>query len=126
MLSRIPTQFGRLVFMASLRKSGTGRYSHDGLQSLLGSEDIDRTLCRSHHQVFSEWLGFSLAEQKSDLEDYLGAETGSGTVVHYSSLVPVTARDVERQLFLTDLETVLGLLEVEHAVSADRAAFLVQ
>ncbi|MGD0522693.1 MAG: hypothetical protein ABSA48_15660 [Terracidiphilus sp.] len=123
-LSRISTHFGRLVFLASLRDSATGRYCHDDLLRLLGSDDTDRTLCRSHHQVFAEWLGFSLAEQKSDLDEYL-QETGSSRyATHYRNLVPPTARDVERQLYLTDLETLLGLLEVEHAaVSTARAAY---
>jgi hypothetical protein len=31
-----------------------------------------RTLGNSHHQVFSEWLGFGLPGQKSDLGEYLG------------------------------------------------------
>lgn len=113
-LSQIPSVFGRLVFLASLRNPETGKYSHEALTRLLGPEDTDRSLCNSHHQVFSEWLGFSLAEQKSDLDDYL---MGGGKVrqaPHYRNLVPPTAREVERQLYLTDLETLLELLRYEH------------
>jgi len=113
-LSQIPTVFGRLVYLASLRDAGTGRYSHEGLVRLLGREDADRTLCHSHHQVFSQWLGFSLAEQKSDLDEYLQVAGSPRYAVHYRNLVPATARDVERQLYLTDLETLLELLKFEH------------
>ena len=112
-LSRISTHFGRLVFLASLRDATTGRYSHDELLRLLGTEDTDRTLCRSHHQVFSEWLGFSLSEQKSDLDEFLQEPAGSRRLTNYRNLVPPTARDVEKQLYLTDLETLIGLLQVE-------------
>lgn len=126
-LSRVSTQFGRLVFLASLRDSATGRYCHDDLLRILGSEDTDRTLCRSHHQVFSEWLGFSLAEQKSDLDEYLQEPGNFRHAMHYRDLVPPTARDVERQLYLTDLETLMGLLEVEQAaVLKARAAYPLQ
>ena len=126
-LSRISTHFGRLVFLASLRDSATGRYCHADLLRMLGSEDADRTLCRSHHQVFAEWLGFSLAEQKSDLDEYLQTPGNSRYATHYRHLVPPTALDVERQLYLTDLETLMGLLEVEQAAALPvRAAYRLQ
>jgi hypothetical protein len=113
-LSQIPTLFGQLVYLASLRDTTTGRYSHEGLVRLLGPEDTDRTLCHSHHQVFSQWLGFSLPDQKSDLDEYLTLAGSPRYALHYRNLVPPTARDVERQLYLTDLETLLELLKFEH------------
>jgi len=94
---------------------------------MLGSEDTDRMLCRSHHQVFSEWLGFGLAEQKSDLDEYLQEPGNSRHARNYRNLMPPTAHDVERQLYLTDLETLMGLLEVEQAaVLTARAAYPLQ
>ena len=113
-LSQVPTVFGRLAFLASLRDPVSGRYSHESLVRPLGPEAADRALCNSHHQVFAEWLGFSLAEQKSDLDDYLRNATASRSAVDYHHLVPPTARDVERQLYVTDLETLLELLKYEH------------
>jgi hypothetical protein len=114
-LSQVPTVFGRLAFLASLRDTKTGRYSHETLRRSLGPEETDRCLCNSHHQVFSEWLRFSLAEQKADLDDYLSPAGSSRKLLDYRHLVPPTARDVERQLYLTDLETLLELLKYEHA-----------
>ena len=113
-LSQVPTQFGRLALLASLRNTATGRYSHEELLRILGPEGTDRALCNSHHQVFSEWLKFSLAEQKADLDDYLSMAGGSRAAFDYRHLIPPTARDVERQLYLTDLETLLELLKYEH------------
>jgi hypothetical protein len=110
-LSQIPTVFGRLVYLASLRDTATNRYSHASLTSLLGPDDADRTMCHSHHQVFSQWIGFSLAEQKADLDEYVGETGGRKHLLQqYRNLVPPTARDVERQLYLTDLETLVDLL----------------
>lgn len=117
-LSQIPTLFGRLVYLASLRDSATGRYSHEILNTLMGAEDSDRALCRSHHQLFSEWLAYSLAEQKSDLDEYLSTAGGPRHFRHYQNLIPPTARDVERQLYLTDLETLMELLRYEHGGAA--------
>src|SRR5262249_46278955 len=113
-LAQVPTVFGRLTLLASLRNPTTGRYSHEDLLPFMGPEDTDRALCNSHHQVFTEWLRFSLAEQKADLDDYLCMTGRSRRAVDYRHLVPPTARDVERQLYLTDLETLLELLKYEH------------
>lgn len=110
-LSQIPTVFGRLVYLASLRDTDTNRYAHPSLNSLLSQEDADRTLCHSHHQVFSQWIGSSLAEQKGDLDEYVRDTGGKRYLLQqYRDLVPPTARDVERQLYLTDLETLVELL----------------
>jgi len=109
-LTQVPTSFGRLVFMASLWDARSGSYYHSDLSQLMGREDADRTLCLSHHQVFSQWLGFSLSEQKTDLERYLNTSGGPRFALAYRNLAPPTAREVERQLYVTDLETLLELL----------------
>ncbi|MCU1237225.1 MAG: hypothetical protein JWP63_5192 [Candidatus Solibacter sp.] len=113
-LSRIPTHFGRLVFMASLRDSLTGKYAHPALLEIVGREITDRTLCHGHHHVFAEWLNFTLSEQKADLDDYLTSSQAPLETLPYRELPPSTAHQVERQLYLTDLETLLELLRYEH------------
>ena len=113
-LLQIPTVFGRLVFLASLRDGETGHYYHQGLAQSIGSEDAERSICNSHHQIFQQWLRFSLAEQRSDLDEYLNLDKSPRYALPYRRLVPPTARDVERQLYLADLETLLELLRFEH------------
>jgi hypothetical protein len=114
-LARIPTAFGRLVFVASLRNPVTGRYHHEEIDSLLGPADAEKTLRHSHHQVFSQWLVFSLADQKADLDEYLQEKPLNS--LRYQELPPPTAREVETQLYLTDLETLLELIRCERSVA---------
>jgi hypothetical protein len=116
-LSRIPTHFGRLVFLSSLRDALTGRYAHAPLSQIVGREVTDRTLCHSHHEIFSEWLSFSLARQKADLDEYLTASQAPLDLIPYRDIVPAAAHHVERQLYLTDLETLLELLRFERGVA---------
>lgn len=80
----------------------------------MGREITDRTLCHSHHEIFSAWLGFTLAQQKADLDEYLMASQAPLDLVAYRDIAPATAHQVERQLFLADLETLLDLLRFEH------------
>ena len=126
-LATIPTLFGQLVYLASLHDSTTGHYSHPHLSLFMANGDLSRTVSRSHHRVFSQWLAFSLADQKSDLGEYLLSSDGPRYASYYHSLVPVAAGDVERMLYLTDLETLMELLRVERdAVFSIAAASPVQ
>lgn len=113
MLSQIPTVFGQLVFLSSLRDPATGRYAHRLLEGVLGLEDADRSLLQCHYQVFSRWLAFRLEVQKDDLKEYLNSAGLSAAVLNYPDLIPRSSRDVERQLYLTDLETLVELLRLE-------------
>ena len=125
-LSQIPTVFGRLVYLSSLRNSNSGSYEHYGLAQTFGSKDADKTLRHSHTQVFSEWLNLNLEQQKADLEDYLSGleEDVDGILANwirlapYRNLIPPRAREVEKQLYLSDLEVVLELLKFDHDVSS--------
>ena len=111
--SQIPTRFGRMVFLSSLRDRLTGRYAHPTLIETVGREAADRTLCHNHHQVFTEWLGLTLSDQKADLDEYLRITRTGIDGIQYRDLVPATAHEVERQLYLTDLEVLLQLLSFE-------------
>jgi hypothetical protein len=112
-LSQIPTRFGRLVFLCSLRDRLTGRYQHPSLVEFAGREIADRTLCNQHHQIFTEWIGLNLSDQKADLDEYLRTSRLRSQELSYRELAPATAHEVERQLYLTDLEVLLQLLSFE-------------
>jgi hypothetical protein len=130
-LSQIPTTFGRLVFLSTLRDANTGAYAHYGFAQRVGEEAADEALRQSHLRCFSEWLVFSLEEQKADLDLYLsGIDSDKKTILAtwirtkpYSNLIPAAAMEVERRLYHSDLEALLGLLTAVHGVaSPDRDA----
>ena len=108
-LLRVPTLFGRLVYVAALRVPASDRYEHPSLTGPLGTAEADRVLRGSHYQVFAEWLELSLEEQKTDLEEFLRDRGAEEQALRYRELPPAAARDVERQLFVTDLETLFAL-----------------
>jgi hypothetical protein len=117
-LSQIPSVFGRLVYLASLRNSNSGRYEHHGLTLVFGEEEANRALKRSHSQVFREWLTFNLEQQKADLDLYLaGLYEDKRTVLTtwldlapYRNLIPFTLRGVEKRLYTADLKALLELM----------------
>ena len=124
-LSQIPCVFGRLVYLASLLNSNTGKYEHHGLAMVFGETESDRTLRLSHETAFREWLNCNLENQKADLDLYLSnvsidKKTLLSTWIRltpYRNLVPGSAQGQERKLFFADLEALLGLLKNEYGVS---------
>ncbi len=123
-LSQIPTVVGKMAYLAALRDPNTGTYRHDGLTGLFGREQSGKALRESHEQVFLEWLRLTMAQKNVDLARYISdlnaeAETGVSrrtlaenwlTSRIYETHVPASAREMERELYCRDLETLLAMI----------------
>ncbi len=117
-LSRIPSVFGRLVYVSSLRNPNNGRYEHHGLALVFGEDDANKALKKSHLQLFAEWLTFNLEQQKTDLDLYLSGLPDNREIVlenwvklaPYRNLIPSSVRGIERKLYVTDLKALLVVL----------------
>lgn len=124
-LSRIPSVFGRLVYVSSLRNPNNGHYEHHGLALLFGEDDANKALKKSHLQLFAEWLTFNLEQQTADLDVYLSGLPDNREVVlenwlklaPYRNLIPASVRGVERKLYITDLTSLLVVLKSGGAVA---------
>ena len=124
-LSRIPSVFGRLVYLSSLRDPNTGRYEHHGLGLVFGDRQADIALQSSHTDTFLEWLCYDLEQQKADLNLYLSdlpelKKTVLDTwlrLAPYRNLLPGSASDVEKRVYLSDLEALLAVLRNEYGVA---------
>lgn len=130
-LSHITTSYGRLVYLAGLRNSDTGKYEHYGA---IGSSRVDanRTLKRIHEAMFKEWVSYPLERKKNDIEIYIGGihQVDKAELVDawlrltpYKNLVPAAIQGPERQKHISDFEAILGLLKNVYGVaSPDRDA----
>ncbi len=123
-LSQIPSIFGRLVYLSSLRNPNSARYRHDGLSQIFGEDEANRALRKGHNQAFAEWLTFDIEQQKADVDLYLSALFEEKITVlrawinltPYRSLIPNSAKTIERRLYLADFQAILELLKNEYAV----------
>jgi hypothetical protein len=114
-LSKIPTLYGRLSYLASLRDSNSGNYRHHGLTALFGREESAKALRASHEQAFAEWLTLSLADKSHDLTSYLASLEEDRVLVAahwlrsrlYRTQAPNSAHKMERALFCADMEALL-------------------
>lgn len=129
-LSEIESVFGRLVYLSSLRDLNSGCYEHYGLAQVSGEEEADRAIRAAHRASFVEWLSYNLEQQKADLDLYLSTlDVDKRTVLEYwarlapyRSLVPAEADEVERQLYLCDLEAILALMNNQYGVTRSVSA----
>jgi hypothetical protein len=117
-ISKIPSSFGKLTLLASLRDASTGRYT-DPLVALIYGNHLHAVLEHRHQDIFFAWLGLGLATQSIQVAQHL-ADYGpdQNALIErwiqerlYDELIPANAGAVERQLFVSDLMTILLLLQ---------------
>jgi hypothetical protein len=124
-LSQIPTVFGRLVYLASLRNANSGRYEHHGLALIFGEDEANKALKKSHSEVFAQWIAFNIEQQKADLDLYISSlYEDRRTVVEtwltlepYRNIIPTAVRAVERRLYVSDLTALMELLRNAYGVA---------
>lgn len=117
-LSQIPTQFGKLQYLASLRNPNTGTYEHHGLILLFGEKEAGRAMRVLHRQVFAEWLNCDLAAQEADLFEYMSGIGGPiesilaawDVLEPWKQYVPGNVMVGEKALYSTDMRTLVSLL----------------
>jgi hypothetical protein len=124
-ISQIPSVFGRLVYLASLRNSNNGCYEHHGLTLVFGEDEANKALKNSHTAVFGEWLSFNIEQQKADLDLYIsGLFEDKRLVVEtwlrlapYNNVIPASIRSVERRLYIADFTALLELFKAAYGVA---------
>ena len=120
-LAKIPTQFGRLTYTASLRDLSSGRYEHAGLAALYPDEAMQQALQFCHEQVFERILETPLEGQLEDFRSCLGSMAGGLPVAvphwmgmeAYRVLLPEKSPDYLKELFCSNSRALLELLDKE-------------
>lgn len=72
-LAAIPSDFGRLHYISTLKDSKSGRYAHDGLTSLYPANAVQAGLAHCHEELFLRILESPLRAQECDFRACLGA-----------------------------------------------------
>ena len=118
-LSQIPSVYGRLVYLASLRDANSGIYRHHGLSAAFGREESLSALRKSHEDTFREWLRLPLSDKSADLITYFQnvdenprqVVTYLARATPYLTQVPDAASRAQRRQFKMEMEILLELLK---------------
>lgn len=117
-LSKIPSVFGKVAYLSSLRDPNSGNYRHHGLAASFGREESAKALKDSHETYFNEWLSMPISAKHQDLKEYLrGVDESPALVLHHwkktallTLFTPASVRPAARALFLQEMDTLVRLL----------------
>ena len=117
-LSAIPSDFGRLSYICSLKDSRSDLYEHDGLMNLYPAGAVQAALKHCHEELFSRILETPLKEQERDLRECLDAAGGSGweaiknweTTRSFQEMCPRDLPGYLQDLFCSNMTALLAIL----------------
>jgi hypothetical protein len=120
-LSRIPSPFSRLVYLASLRDISTNVYEHAGLSAIYPKPAVQQALQQCHQELFERILETPLAVQEEDLRAHLRTlPNGSRRAAKqwrklesYRALLPAESPEYLKELFCSNVRAMLEILEKE-------------
>jgi hypothetical protein len=118
-LSQVPSAYGRLVYLASLRDPNSGIYRHHGLSAAFGREESLSAMRKSHEDTFRDWLNLPLSAKNEDLithfqnleENPRQVVTYLARAAPYLSQVPDSASPAQRRQFKMEMEILLELIK---------------
>lgn len=119
LLSPLPNDLTRIVYLASIRDYNSGTYRHPQLSRQFGAATAHRALELWHEEVFGRLLINSVASYVEQLEGYLRysrAERGQfiqtwKLLQAYKAAVPLHLPPRAREAFFLNVEAALAILE---------------
>ncbi len=130
----LPTRFGRLVFLVSLRDPHTGRYLQEGWAILATVCEIHQALEEAHRESFSALIALPLEELCRELKGHLASLDPAVIdtaklwleIEPFWEMIPQRCSAIERSLFVSQMRLALEMLlrlpesfgEVEGTASA--------
>lgn len=126
-LAAIPSEYGRLVYVAMLRDVGTGRYVHEGLAAVHPEGAVHEVLAESHQEIFARILETPLEMQLIDLRaclHSLGSEAAHQAarwreLEIYRALIPAGVPEPIRNLYCSNLEALLSVVQAETLTASE-------
>jgi hypothetical protein len=117
-LAPIPTCFGRLLYIVSLRDLTTGDYSHQGLEDTYPVGGVNEALKYCHDEIFRQILEMPLAAQEADLRRCCAElEGGAGQLAgrwleleYFRLMIPLGTPNYLRELFNSNFRAILELI----------------
>ena len=128
-LNVIPSVFGRLYYVSSLKDSSSGQYRHDGLADLYSQNSVQQALEHCHEELFARVLETPLEEQARDLRLCLDAAGDRYWAVvedwqqekSFGSMCPDGLPGYLIELFCSNLTALLAMFSEERVI-LDRAS----
>lgn len=117
-LAEIPSELGRLLYLASTRDYNTGHYYHEGLAARFSEEIAAAALAECHLDIFHSLVYGSLQELAREVQVHL---SGTGSRVDevvrfwrrlepYRVTLPMECHPLTAELFFSNLRVALAIV----------------
>jgi hypothetical protein len=124
-MEALDTPFERLVFLASIRDSYSGRYLHEGWAQTAGAEEIHETARQMHNAAFHSLLQATLLELGEAVRQHFQTLSGEeGRMARawletepFREMLPAGCTVMEREFFVSQMRLALALV-AESATSS--------
>jgi len=128
-LAPIPSEFGRLADVATLRDVTSGHYHHPALEEVYPESAVNQALLYCHEELFEKVAGTPLHLQEWDLRTHFARMDAPVAEIafrwleieHFRSFVPMGTAPHLREVFLSNTRAILMRLVRERAVLAATA-----
>ena len=118
-LSALPNDLSRLIYLTSIRDYNSGTYRHHILSQHYGEETVHRLFEACHRQFFARLLADPIEKYVQEIEDYLRfsrAERGSfistwNSLQAYRAAVPLKAPKRACEAFFLNIKTALLVVD---------------
>ena len=126
-LAPIPSDFGRLADVATLRDLTSGHYHHPALEEVYSEPAVHQALLYCHEELFEKVIGMPLDLQEWDLRTHFARMDAPVAdiafrwleVEYFRSFVPLGTPLHLRELFLANTRAILArLVREQNAVAA--------
>jgi hypothetical protein len=116
-LAAIPSDFGRLYYISSLKDEKTGQYTHEGLLNLYPGHSVQAALAHCHEELFSRILETPLSHQERDLRNCFDAAGDKFCAVveswretrFFRTMCPEGLPDYLNELFCSNMNALLAV-----------------
>jgi hypothetical protein len=128
-LAAIPSEFGKLLYLSSLRDLATGDYVHEGLAARYSQQAVQQALGYCHEELFLRVLEMPLEQQECDLRACIEGMEGEfwgklrrwRETEFYRLMIPSDSPSYLREIFLANVGAVLDVV-LEERAKRDRDA----
>jgi hypothetical protein len=128
-LAPIPSDFGRLADVATLRDVTSGHYHHPALEEVYSESAVHQALLYCHEELFEKLIGTPFEFQEWDLRTHFARMDAPVAeiafrwleVEHFRSLVPLGIAPHLRDLFLSNTRAILSRLARQQSAVAATA-----